>query len=174
MVKQVSEPTRFNDLLRLMDGLCALHVELERIIVAKLEAMRRADTAGMQTVVEREQVLTARLGEREGLRKQLMDAIGVELGLPRGEGRRMTVSRLAARLPESSRPALWQRADALRRAIAGAAQANRVAAVAARTLIHHMQWVIAAVRPACDAPITYSKRGQMVPSGGTMLLETVG
>ena len=174
MAEKSKEPSRFKDLLSLLDGLCALNRDLERAIVEKIEAMRRADMPAMEAAVGREKSIVERLHEREGLRKQLMDAMGMELGLRRGEGRRLTVSKLAEKLPDSSRLALWQTATALRRAVAGSAQANRVAASAVRTLLHHMQSVFAAIRPVGSAPLNYTQRGQMAPRGGTVIMETVG
>lgn len=174
MTATTKERSRLADLFRLMDALASLHAELERAIVAKIEAMRRADVVCLQYAAKREQAVVERVREREGLRKQLMDAVGVELGLPAGQGRKLTISKLASKLTESSRVALWRHADTLRRSVASAAQANRVAAVATRDLLHHLQWVFAAIRPAGAPPMTYSRRGTMVPSGGTMLLETVG
>jgi len=161
-------------LLRLLDGLAELHVSLEWNIRSKLDAIRAADMNAVQSAMQEEQQVTDRLREREGLRKQLMDAVGAELGLARGAGRKLTVSELAARLPESSRLTLWQSAGSLRKAMAATAQANRVAGSAVRTLLHHMQWVFASIRPTGAAPLTYSKHGRMVPQGGTVALETVG
>lgn len=174
MTRGTVQPRRFNDLLRLMDTLRLLHGDLRVAIVVRINAMRDADLPRMQEALNEERAIAARIHEREGLRKQLMDLMGVELGLPKGEGRKMTVSQMAERLPESARAALRRRADGLRRAVAEAAQANRVAASATRTLLHHMQWVFAAMRPAGGSPLTYSSRGEMTPPGGTVLLEATG
>ncbi len=174
MSMRQSEPRRLKDLLRLLESIRALHKTLEGVIRLKLEAMRRADLSAMQTALERERVLTERLREREGLRRQLMDAIAKEMGLTGEPGRMLTVTGLAKGLKASSRRALWACADALSGALARTAQANRVAAVTTRALINHMQWVFGSVRPAGGSSGVYSVRGTEVPSGGTILLETVG
>jgi len=158
----------------LLDSIRSLHESLEGVIRLKLEAMRRADLPAMQTAMDREQTLTARLRERDGLRRQLMDAMAKEMGLTVEPGRVLTVSRLAQGIKASSRKTLWACANALSAALARTAQANRVAAVTTRALINHMQWVFASVRPAGGSSGVYSDRGTEVPKGGTLLLETVG
>lgn len=169
-----NESSRLKDLLRLLDVVRGLYETLEKVIVAKIDAIRRADVPAMQAALDDERTLTERLREREGLRRQLMDAIGNDLGLPHGAGRTLTVSRMAAKMAESPGAALRECADALRRATARTAQANRVAAVITRELVSHMQWVFASVRPAGGQPAVYTDCGKMMPMSGTVLLETVG
>lgn len=168
------QSARIRDLLRLLGDMTSMHVELEQAIKRKLGAIRDGDAQATHAAGQIEQDLAQRIREREGLRKQLMDAIGIELGMGPGEGRRLTVSELSGRAPQEWRAGMEQSVGNLRKAMAGAAQANRVAGATLRTLLHHMQWVLTAIRPSGPAPMTYSDKGKMVTQGGTVALETTG
>ena len=168
------ELKRLRDLVRLFDALRMLHEELFRVFDAKIDAMRRADTVAIQTAGDHEQLIVARLKEREGFRKQLMDAIGKDLGTAKPAARSLTVSQLAERLPEPERGLVTTAASRLRAAMATSAQANRVAATVARDVVQHMKWVFAAVRPAEAASQGYTGRGQTVAITDASLFEAVG
>ena len=167
-------PKRLKDLLRVLDGMCELHERLGEAVRAKLDAIGRADVDAMQEASDREQALCSRLSEREGLRKQLMDLVGVEIGLGERDGRSLTVTELCARLERDSRDELKRSADALRKTVADVAQANRACEVSTRALLHHLHWVFASVRPKGDPPIGYSGAGRAVSDIGTQLVDTVG
>ena len=117
--------------MRLMAEMETAYLALAETVQAKITAMRRADRDGMRRQAEREQELVAQLSGREGLRRQLMDAIGKELGMSSTAARLMTATQLAARLPERSRAALQERVCGLREAAA------RVAKVTAAELRDH-------------------------------------
>lgn len=180
---------RLRDLVRLFDALRLLHDELFCVIESKIEAMRRADVAAIQAAAESEQVIVTRLKERVGFRNQLMEAIGQDLqlsanphqnqyrdrfGAVSGAARALTVSQLAARLPEPERSLVVNAASKLQAVMAKSAQANRLAATVAREVVQHMKWVFAAVRPTDAAPIGYTGRGQTVATADASLFEAVG
>ena len=165
---------RLRDLVRLFDGLRLLHDELFCVIESKIEAMRRADVAAIQTAAESEQVIVTRLKEREGFRDQLMEAIGQDIGFSAKAARALTVSQLAARLPVPERSLVVNAALKLQVVMAKSAQANRLAATVARAIVQHMKWVFAAVRPSDAAPIGYTGRGRTVATADVSLFEAVG
>jgi len=165
---------RLRDLVRLFDGLRMLHDELFHVLESKIDAMRRADVTGIQSAGEREQVIVLRMQEREGFRRQLMEAIGGDLGLSAKAARSLTVSQLAARLPDPERNLVVNAGSRLQTVMAKSAQANRLAATIARDVVQHMKWVFAAVRPADAVPVGYTGRGRTVVIDDASLFEAVG
>ncbi len=166
--------TRLGDLVKLLNQIQTLYEELLALIGKKIQAMKRADLEAMRTSQASEQELTRRLHEREGLRRQLMDAIGLELGLPAPAGRTLKVSQLAARIGEAERVPLSATVDRLRSTIAKVAQANRVAGVISREIVNHLRWVFAAVQPRGETPAGYSGAGVPVCGPRPRLFEAVG
>jgi len=166
------EPKRFRDLLNLLEGMRAMHADMVALAADKLEAMRRADLAAMSHCAEREQTLSRRMTEREGLRKQLMDAVATELGIA-GKGRALTVSQLAALLAEPAREEWLAVAGKLRETVLRLSRVNLLVGVAAREIVNHMKWVFAAVRPRPSARQGYAQRGSPVSGETELILEIV-
>jgi len=173
-MKDAVDLKRLRDLVRLFDTLRLLHEELFRVTDSKIDAMRHADTGAIQAAGENEQLIVTRLKEREGLRKQLMEAIGQDLGIAKNAARLLTVSQLATRLPEPERGLVVSAASRLQAAMTKSSQANRVAAAVAREVVQHMKWVFAAVRPAETALHGYTGRGQTIANTDASLFEIVG
>ena len=169
-----AESKRVRDLQRLLEQLCTLHEELFALIDSKVDSMRRADVQALTECSAREIALTQRLAERESVRGQLMDAIGVEFGMPGRAGRKLTVSQLAERLVEPQRGTLVAAADRLRGRVFKVMQANRMAGAVSLELLNHLRWVMNAVRPRPEKPAAYSVDGALVSSGPSALLELVG
>ncbi|MGB2986517.1 MAG: flagellar protein FlgN [Phycisphaerae bacterium] len=168
------EPKRLQDLLRLFSSLRKLQEHLLALVQSKIDAMRRADIPAMRELDERERAIAKRLHQREGLRRQLMDAIGEEMGLPPQTARALTVSQLASRLPGPQRPGLLNAAEKLREAASKATQVNRVAGVISREILNHLKWVFASVKPADGEPVGYAGDGALVAPAETRIFETVG
>lgn len=171
---RVSEGARIRDLITLLTRLSDLYDELFALVDEKIAAMRRADLDAMRACGDKEQLLARTLHERQGLRIQLMEALGKELGLPPAVARAITVSQLATHIPAPQRKVLTDAADRLRATIAKVAQANRVAGVISRELVNHLRWVFAAVRPQDDRPVDYGDAGVLVSRPATYLFEAVG
>jgi len=144
------------------------------LIQSKNDAMKRADIPAMRDLNDQEQTVVKQLQERDGFRRQLMDAIGEELGLPPRSARALSVSQLASRLPEPARTNLLDAAGKLRRAVSQVVQANCVAGAVSREILNHLKWVFASVRPAEEKPVGYSGQGVPVGPCDTRILETVG
>ena len=168
------EAKRFRDFLRLLDALATMNEQLFTLVGSKIDAMKRADLHAMRECGEREREMVQRMQEREGLRRQLMDAIGEELGLSSRSARALSVSQLASRLTEPQRAALIDAADRVRKAVLKVTQVNRVAGVVSREILHHLKWIFASVRPRDEKPAGYAGDGVLVPNYGTPMFETVG
>jgi|GEM_PF-1066997 len=174
VMKRNKAGAKVRDLVRLLDQMRSLYAQMFAVIDEKLMAMRRSDVDAMAHAAAKERVLADRLSEREGFRKQLMDAVGDEIGLTGRSGRRLTVSQLANRLEDHHRAGLLAAADRLRKEVSKVAQANRVAGVVAREVVNHLQWVFAAVRPGEEEPSEYSKSGAVVSRSAGPLFDAVG
>ena len=168
------EPRRLSDLIRLLGQLEQLHSELTVLVQAKIEAMKRADMKTLQEHSEREQQLVKRIQEREGLRRQLMDVIGEQLGFPPRSARLMTVSQLASRVPEDQGKAILESADGLRAAVSNVARVNRIAGIVATELMGHLRQVFAAVAPRDEKGAAYTGDGAMVARKEKRIFETIG
>ncbi len=173
-MKREADPKRLKDLVTLLNGLYGLHEQLLALVRSKIDAMRRADIPAMQDLSEQEQALAKRVEQREGLRRQLMDKVGHQCGLPLRAGRALSVSQLASRLGDPERTALQESARQLRTIVTKVAQANRVAGAISREVLTHLQWVFASVRPANDRPLAYSGSGEPVAATDARIFETVG
>ena len=173
-MKKTIAPNRFGDLLKLFGGLEALHDRLLTLIRAKIEAMKQADVVRISELTGQEQEVAQRIHEREGFRRQLMDAIGEQMGLPPRAARALSVTQLAARIPDPQHSALVSAADGLRARVTRVAAANRVAGTVAREIVNHLKWVFAAVRPAGDGTEGYSGKGVLLPVAETRVFDTVG
>jgi len=165
---------RLNDLIRLFAVLKDLHGQLASLVQLKIDAMKRSDLPLMAKLNEREQAIVRRLEEREGLRRQLMDSIGADLGLKPAAARAMTVSELAAILPESTRHDLIASATALRAVVARLARVNRVASEIARGITGHLKWVFASVRPKDEGRSGYGVGGVLTRTADLRIFEAVG
>lgn len=160
------------DLVRLLSTLRQLHEKLGDVIDAKLGAMKRADIHAMRDLGEQEQSLVARIHEREGLRRQVMDRIGDEMDF--GKGRALSATQIAEKLHGADRAAFQDVADSLGNSIRRVAQINRVAGVATREMLHHLRWVFASVRPQREETIGYAGDGTLVSPGNTRIFDAVG
>lgn len=164
---------RVRDLAALLDVLRGLYEQLSEAIEAKMAALRAADLTSMNAWQEKEQAIAKRLEERLGFRRQLMERIGAELSVGPREARVMTMTNLLTRVPDGERGRLTEAVHALRGVVFKAAHANRILGAASRELLHHVQWVLSAVRPRDDAPNAYSQLGVRQAAGGAVLMETV-
>ena len=162
------------DLVKLLHQLERLHDQLAVAVRSKLDAMRAADLTSLHAGGRKEQELVKRIHEREGLRRQIMDAIGDHLGMAPRTARLMTVSQLVERIPpEQGRP-VGQAADALRNAVAAVARTNAIAGVVAKELVNHLRRVWAAVRPAGGDPVGYTDAGIPALGSSHRIFEALG
>lgn len=168
------DPKRHRDLLRMLRQLTKLHREIVSLVKAKLDAMKHADVQTLQQCVERERQLVERVQRCEGLRRQLMDVIGDQLGLARGVARRLTVSQLVSYVPKRQGEAILAATGELRNAVADLARVNRVAGVAADGLVKNLTHVFASVRPASGPGDAYTGEGVAPGRSGYRIFDAVG
>jgi len=165
---------RLTDLLRLLAVLETLHQRLAKVLAAKLQAVRDADMHAAASLAPEEQAVASRIQEQDGLRRQLMDVIGVELGLPARAGRTLTISQLSSKVRDDQCVLLGKAADRLMREASRVASASRVLGQTCRGVLHHLEWVSASLRPRQDKPQGYSGAGRPVAPCDAKVFETIG
>lgn len=165
---------RINNLVRLLEEIAGAYHELGGLVQKKTDAMKRADLPGMRSAMVEEQGLVRRLNECEGLRRQMMDAIGQRLGLPSKLARTVSASQLAIHLPEPEGQRLLAVAERLKETMARVARINRVAAGISREILGHLKAVFSAVTSVGEEPVGYSGTGAPVGVGEARLIEAVG
>ncbi|MHC5110820.1 MAG: flagellar export chaperone FlgN [Planctomycetota bacterium] len=148
-----------NDLCQVLQRMQELYNEIVVTVESKVRAMQEADMGSLQAVSDGEHELLGKVNETEGLRRQLMDRIGVELGMPVKTARVMTVTQLATKLSEEQAINLHRAADGLKHAVAETARSNRIAGVISRELVNHLKWIWAAARPS-GTRSAYNSYGQ--------------
>jgi FlgN protein len=162
------------DLIRLLGDLNALHGELAMHMRNKLDAIKRADSDQVQSITAREAVLAARAHEREGLRKQLADRIGMSLGLDKGSGRSVRLTDLAEKLPEPRRSQLLVAAAGLREKVREIESINKTSEVVTRTMLRHLSEVMQVMTAGpCGADV-YGRTGHRQPPRTANVFEAVG
>ncbi len=169
-----TESKRWRDLLKLINGLEKLHGELSIVMDAKIKAMKRSDLSTMRTLGHQEQALIERIREREGLRRQLVECLGVDLGWSIGKAKSMTLRQLLSAATNPIHDDLRTAADKLRTTMFQLTQISRVAGTVAREITHHMQCVFAAIRPKQDDPTAYTGAGVLASPIGSNMFEVVG
>lgn len=174
MTLESTDCKRLNDLVRLFGVLEDLQHKLATLIQSKIDAIQKADMHAMRELFDKERDIIQRIHEREGLRCQLMDEIGKELGLPSQTARAVPASQLATRLPVSQRGILLDAAAKLRSAIGQVARINRVAGRISSDILRHLQWVFASVVPRDGNPAGYSGNGVPVTARSQRIFEAVG
>jgi hypothetical protein len=175
MNTKVSPTSRHvRSLVQLLEELCAGHGDLLNLIERKSDSMKRADIETMSRLVDREQELVKFINERNGLRRQLMEAIGSQIGVSPRKARLMTASQLAARLPEAEGRCIRGAAEKLGNAMARVSKANRMAAVISRGILAHLKAVFAAVATPENRKAGYTDAGGAVSANDPLLFEAVG
>lgn len=162
------------DLVRLLEDLRESHEGLLSLIERKTSAMKRADLATMRSLGVAEQAVAARIRERSGLRRQLMESIGAHIGASRRNARVMTAAQLAARLPEGEGRPVINAAHRLRETMARVGKANRMARLISGRILVHLKAVFEAVTTPDETADSYSDAGGRVVRTNAVLFEMVG
>jgi len=174
MTPESTKCKRLNDLVRLFGALEDLQHRLVTLIQSKIDAIRKADMHTMRELFDKERDIIQHIQEREGLRCQLMDEIGKDLGLASQASRALPASQLAARLPESQRSILLDAAAKLGKAVGQVARVNRVVGRISGDVLQHLQWVFASVIPRDGKLNGYLGNGEAVTAGNQRIFEAVG
>lgn len=157
---------RLRDLLRVLGRLTEQHLELRTAIEGKVERMRSGHVDGLQNATRHERALIESIAEQEGLRRQLMDAIGRGFGISPQAARGLSARQLAERLAGPPRIRLLEAAGRLKTAAAAVSEVNQIATLIAQQVLHHLRCVFQAVATCDQPPDTYTPRGtlQLVPT----------
>jgi hypothetical protein len=151
---------RVGQLTQVLGEMKRLHDELAVVVRNKLAAMRAADADRLRSATSREEFLTGRLREQDGLRKQLLELIGATFGIDPKAARQMCVRDLADRVAEPMRSRLLGLAAALRERVTETAEVNRVAAVVTHEMLKHFRSVYETMARATASAGVYSRTGQ--------------
>ncbi len=164
---------RSGELVQLLSELHALYTELYEVVTRKLQAIRRNDTTGMQSCQAREQFLTDRLTERNGLRQQLVQLIAQAMDLPAEP--LPTLSRLADAVGEPTAGALRVWAVRLRELVLQLEQAQQVATLVSQEMLRHFTHLREAMRQAASQDAgTYNAAGRRTDQAVDGVLDAVG
>jgi len=166
--------SRTGELMVLVGELRALHEELLAVIRQKLTAIRHADIEGLGSCQAREQFLSDRIRQREGLRQQLVQLIGKELGMTAEQTVRLPLSSLAERLTEPRRSQLLALAASTRQVVLAVDHNNKVSALVMGEMLKHFRQVCLAMARTGMSTGTYSSGGRMAPDLPARVFEAVG
>jgi uncharacterized protein YdbL (DUF1318 family) len=162
------------DLVRLLEDLRGSHEQLLSLIERKTAAMKQANLETMRSLGVAEQEVAARIRERNGLRRQLMESIAAHIGVSRANARVMTASQLAARLPEGEGQPLLDAARALSETMTRVGKVNRMARLISGRILAHLKAVFQAITTPDEKADGYSDAGGPVTRTDAVLFETVG
>lgn len=165
---------RVGQVVAVLAELRRLHDDLGVVVQRKLQAMRTADTDGLRSAVAREEFLTQKIREQDGLRKQILQLIGEQIGMPAAKARAMTVRELAGRVSEPARSRLLALGAALRETVQETAESNRVAAIVSQEMLKHFRRVFQMMAEANRTPGAYSRTGRAESKNGMSVFEAVG
>lgn len=164
----------WDDFARLLDNQADLHAELAGVVQNKIDAMRRADMQALYAGNEEERRLVERIQEREGLRKQMLDAIGRTLGMTSGVARALTVSDLMRRAPAVEGERISQAAQRLRKQLAQLAQVNSRATILSRELVHQLGCILAAATRPGEGSWGYAPSGTPTTVANVRIFDALG
>lgn len=162
------------DLVRLLTDLREHYGQMVTLTSAKLEAMRKADTDALQSIVAQEMVMANRGSEREGLRRQITERIAASLGIDRARARSMRVAELAEYLAEPRRSQLLTAATGLRATLAELSRQREVTTLVTREMLLHVGEVIAVMRSGGVRADVYSRGGRPEAVRPAHVFEAVG
>ncbi len=162
------------ELARLLNDLSHLHDDLAGLMRTKLDAIRRADSDAIQSITSQEMVLTNRLSEREGLRRDLVRNILRELGEGPRTGRSIRMTELAERFAEPRRSQILVAATGLRARLEEIDRIRATTAMITEVMLKHMDQVFAVMTSGGATTGVYSRAGGRETSGRPNVFEAVG
>lgn len=164
---------RLDQLVTVLGELRRLYDELAVVVRNKLTAMRKAETDAIRSACSREEFLTQKIAEQDGLRKQILDLIGELLILGDRKGRTLTITELNGYISEPYRSRLVGLAAALRSRLEETAEMNRVAAIVSHEMVKHFHQVYEVMARANESAGLYSRTGQAVTRPAVTVFDAV-
>lgn len=163
-----------DDLVSLLERLESLHKDMTALYKEKLSAIGKADIERVAEIVKQENRIACEIQERDGLRRQIMDKIGQELGMAQHDGRALSLSQLAGKVSKSQGAVLLAMRERLRSVTLQVSRVNRIAQKVSRTLLGHLGWVFEAVRPRACESACYTGQGAVATRTETCIVDAVG
>jgi len=173
-VARPSEDNLKRDLIRLVGGIADVQGELASLMRERLDAVRRADTERMQEITSREGKLLDRANEREGLRRQVVRQLLVQLGRDPEQHSGITLTELAEFLPEPRRSELLAAAAGLRRKLEDIEQVRVASALVTEEMLKHVGEVLSVARGGGRRLDLYSPSGRFNTLTPANVFEAVG
>jgi len=146
-------------LLDLLSRQRSAHEELRAVLLEQQRALRRFDTAGLDKLRQRSDLLAERIAELEQARRTLM-------------GAKLRLTELAERIDEPGRSRLVATAAGLRRLAEEIASINRINGAAAHNMLNHFHSVYQMLAGANQAA-RYGSSGRVDRPGGAFLVDAV-
>ncbi len=174
MKRDAKQIDGLRELIALLGQITTTNEALLLRINEKIDAVKRADIESLRLATFAEQRLVQEIEDHNGIRRPLMDRVGVALGFGPGVGRTMTVSQILERLPEKSASALTDAATRLREVMVQVTQANRAAGTICETMLGHLSAVFSSAASWGQEATGYSNRGGLVATREARIIETVG
>ena len=163
-----------NDLVTVLDRLSGLHDDLCAALVRKLDCIRRADYSAMHACDHTLRTLTGRIGEQNGLRKQLAEQLGKPFGLAPERARDLTLNEFAGRLADPDRTRVMASADRLRAVVRDVEALNRLIDRVAAEVLNHVHQAVAAITTQPDDGVQYTRDGRPRAAARRELFEALG
>jgi hypothetical protein len=159
-------------LIELLGDLLALQDELGVVLRSKLDAMKRADTAAMQSASARESLLASRIAALDRRRHETLARTCAALCLPNDAAATLTV--IAERLPPTDRERLLGLSAVLRQKIVTVAETHRVITIVSAEMLAHYRSVFSAITRAAGDQPTYTRGGRTAGASSLCVLDAVG
>lgn len=169
-----SEDNLARDLIRLIGSIAEVQGDLASLMRQRLDAVRRADTDQMQTITLREGVLLDRAKEREGLRRQVIRQLLVQMGRDPEQHAGAKLTELAEWLSEPRRSELLAASAGLRQKLEDVERARVTSALVTEEMLKHIGEVLATARCGGRAIDLYSSSGRFNMPTPANVFEAVG
>lgn len=168
------QPKRFSSFIELMKQFVRLHQGLLDAMNAKIEAMKQGDFEQMRRLDEKQSELVKAVREREGIRRQFLDAIGREQGEDGGQLRKLSLLQFASRLVEPQRLELLDAARDLKNVMGTVARKNNIAKTIVGGVLGNLKFVFDSVKAGTSQENNYSGEGTTVAPKIAGMLDAVG
>jgi len=173
-VKDAQVDRLARDLVRLLTDLVGLHGELATHMRSQVEAVKQADSARIESITARQQVLADRLIEREGLRRQITKRILGGLGLDPAGYRSIRLSELADHFPEPRRSQLLVAAAGLKEKARQIERMRVTTTLITQEMLKHLGQVVAVMTAGGGQADVYSPSGRRQGLESANVFEAVG
>lgn len=168
------DPKQFQSLIDLMRQIEMLYQRLSRVIRNKIDAMKVGAFERMRTLEEEEGVLVEQVRERDGLRRQLFEAIGRAADDKKCDYRNLPVRKLANKLATPQRLELLQVSHSLKTSMTKLARVNQIVAAVSRGVLDNLRIVFESVRNGTGERDSYSGKGNPISRRAMGMLDAVG